>query len=178
MAEVEIFTPTGVLAGTTARVPLTNDGPDLLSPIAVADARWYPLDGAPPAHRGDALVVPDDILVIATQEPELKVHMAWFAVTIDVGPYRVSGQLATQPGFDPAASLARPSGGFVALHEATIELPEQSGATAAERPYVHVNRYAVERVDSTLMLGFFFPGARFVGKEPEPESEPEAVPAG
>ena len=60
---------------------------------------------------------------------------------------------------------------FVALHEATIELPEQSGATAAERPYVHVNRYAVERVDSTLMLGFFFPGARFVGKEPEPESE-------
>ena len=168
MSEVEIFTPTGVLAGTTARVPLTNDGPDLSSPLPVSDARWYPIDGSRPTHRGDGRVSPDDILVVATPEPELKVHMAWYSVTIDVGPYRVSGRLATHPGFDPVRAIARPSGCFVALRDVTIELVDQPGAGAAERPYVHVNRYAVDRVDSTLMLGFYFPGAHFVGKEPEP----------
>jgi hypothetical protein len=29
----------------------------------------------------------------------------------------------------------------------------------AHRDSVHVNRYAVERVASSIMLGFFFPGA-------------------
>jgi hypothetical protein len=166
MAEIEIFTPTGVLAGETARVPLTADGPDLLAPLMLAEARWYPIDGSRPSHRGDDCVAPDDVLIVVTPDPELKVHMAWYSIILDVGPYRVTGQLATHPGFDPARAIARPSNGFVGLREATIELRDQPGASIAERTHVHVNRYAVDSVSSSLMLGFFFPGARLVKQEP------------
>lgn len=166
MTEIEIFTPTGVLAGVTARAPLSNDGPDLSAPLTVADGRWYPIDGSPPTRCGDDCVAPDDILVLVTPEPELKVHMAWYSVRLEVGPYVVAGRLATHPGFDPARAIARPTGGFVALRDATIELVGQPGAGVAERAYVHVNRYAVDRVDSQLMLGFYFPGAQFTAQEP------------
>lgn len=165
MADVEIFAPTGVLAGTTIGVPLTNDGPDLLEPLAVSDARWYPLDGSRPVHRGEATVLPDDILLIATPEPELKVHMTWYSVRLDVGPYRVAARLATHPGFDPARAIARPGSAFIAISDATIELPGHDEVGAASRPYLHVNRYAVERVTSSLMLGHFFPGAHLVAQE-------------
>lgn len=168
MAEIEIFTPTGVLAGVTARVPLTADGPDLLAPLMVGNSRWYPIDGSRPSHRGDDCVAPDDILILVTPKPAIKVHMAWYSVLLDVGPYRVSGRLATHPGFDPARAIARPSNGFVALRDATIELPAQPDAGSAEREYLHVNRYAVESVSANLMLGFFFPGARLVKQEPVP----------
>lgn len=165
MVDVEIFTPTGVLAGTTPRVPLTNDGPDLVEPLSVDEARWYPLDGSRPVARGPATVLPDDILLIVTPEPALKVHMNWYSVGLDVGPYRVSGRLATHPGFDPAKAIARPGSAFIALSEATIELADRNDAGAATRPYLHVNRYAVERVTSSLMLGYFFPGAQLVAQE-------------
>lgn len=180
VAEIEIFTPSGVLAGMTAGVPLTNDGPDLESPVAIGDARWYPIDGGRPSHRGEAMTVPDDILLVVTPEPELKVHMAWYSVELELGPYRVSGRLATHPGFDPERALARPGSTFIPLREAVIELVGR-GADSAERPYLHVNRYAVERVTSSLMLGFYFPGARLVTRDPvaPPESVqlPEPVPA-
>jgi hypothetical protein len=168
MSELEIFTPTGVMAGSTVRVPLTRDGPDLLTPLAVEDARWYPIDGGSPAHRGLVKVVPDDILVIVTPEPDLFVHMSWYPVVLDLGPYRVSGQMATHPGFDPARALVRPGSAFVPLREVLIELLHQSDAGSAQRPHVHVNRYAVERVVSTLMLGFYFPGARLTAPEASP----------
>ena len=175
MSEVEIFAPTGVLAGETERVPLTNAGPDLSRPLAVEDGRWFPLDGSPPIHAGDTTIAPDDILLIVTPEPELKVHMAWYPVTLELGPYRVSGHLATHPGFDPARAIARPTSTFIALNEATIELPGRDQAGAATRAYLHVNRYAVERVTSSLMLGYLFPGAHLVGHEPEPVPVPVAV---
>ena len=165
MSEIEIFAPTGVLAGETDRVPLTNAGPDLTGPLAVDDGRWYPLNGSSPSRPGSTTIPPDDILLIVTPEPELKVHMAWYAVTLDVGPYRVCGQLPTQPGYDPARAIARPTSAFVALSEATIEVLDHSVAGIVERPYLHVNRYAVERVTSSLMLGYFFPGARLVTQE-------------
>jgi hypothetical protein len=166
MTEIEIFTPTGVLAGVTERAPLTRGGSDLLAALTVARGRWYPIDGSPPSHRGEDCVAPDDILIVASPVPELKVHMAWFAVTLEAGPYRVTGKLGTHPGFDPAKAIHRPTNGFVALHEARIELPAQPAAGVAERGFVHVNRYAVDAVESVLMLGFFFPGARFVNQEP------------
>jgi len=165
VSDVEIFTPTGVLSGTTTGVPLINDGPDLVQPLSVDDARWYPLDGSSPEHRGLDTALPDDILLIVTPEPELKLHMAWYPVVLDVGPYRVSGRLGTLPGFDPARAIARPGGAFIAISDATIELTGRDGATSASRPYLHVNRYAVERVTSTLMLGYFFPGAQLVTQE-------------
>ena len=165
MFEVEIFTPTGVLAGSTSRMPLTNDGPDLTGPLELSPARWYPLDGSRPSHRSTASVSPDDILLIITPEPEIKVHMAWYSVALELGPYRVSGRLATLPGFDPARAIARPSGPFVPLSDAMIELLDHDAAGSAGRPHLHVNRYAVDRVTSTLMLGHFFPGAHLVAKE-------------
>ena len=165
VSEIEIFAPNGVLAGETDRVPMTNAGPDLTAPLAVENGRWYPLDGSSPTRRGDTSIPPDDILIIVTAEPEIKVHMAWYAVTLEIGPYRVSGQLATHPGFDPAKAIARPSSTFVALSEATVELLDHAVMGVVQRPYLHVNRYAVERVTSSLMLGYYFPGARLVTQE-------------
>ena len=162
MAEVEIFAPTGVLAGLTAGVPLTNAGSDLTSALRVREGRWFPLDGSPPSERRQSQVAPDDILIIVTPPESIFVHMTWFSVTLDLGPYRVSGELATHPGFDPERALARPSGIYVPLRDARIELVDQAGVGAAERPHVHVNRYAVERVVSTLMLGHYFPGAQLL----------------
>ncbi|MEO5704813.1 MAG: hypothetical protein ABIZ52_08740 [Candidatus Limnocylindrales bacterium] len=165
MVELEIFTQTGVLAGTTAKVPLTNDGPNLVEPLAIDEARWYPIDGSQPSHRGEASVGPDDILLIVTPEPELRVHMAWYSIALEVGPYRVSGRLATHPGFDPARALARPGSTFIAISDVTVELVGRDDAGVAPRPYLHVNRYAVDKVTSSLMLGHFFPGARLVAQE-------------
>lgn len=168
MIELEIFTPTGVLKGHTAHVPLTNDGPDLAQALAINDGRWYPIDGERPSHRGAVSVGPDDILLIVTPLPELKVHMAWYSIALEVGPYRVSGRLATHPGFDPARALARPGSTFIALSDVTIELPGTHDSGVAQRPYLHVNRYAVDKVTSSLMLGHFFPGARLVAQEAVP----------
>lgn len=178
MAEIEIFTPTGVLAGSAAGVPLTNEGPDLSSPLDVHHARWYPVDGGRPSHRGVSQAQPDDILLIVTPEPELKVHMAWYSVALEVGPYRVSGRLATHPGFDPERALARPGSTFVPLRDAVIELIGRDDSGSAERPYLHVNRYAVERVTASLMLGFYFPGARLVTRDPVAAPEPVRNAAG
>jgi hypothetical protein len=168
MAEVEIYTPTGVVAGVTARVPLTSDGPDLSGPLAIADARWYPLDGGRPSNRGEIRIQPDEILVVVTDEQDLPVHMNLYAITLEVGPYRVSASMPTMPGFDPDRALARPGSTFIGLRDATIELLDRADVAAAERPHIHINRYAVESVTSSLMLGFYFPGARFA-------TAPEAV---
>jgi len=165
VSDVEIFAPTGVLAGITARVPLTNDGPDLAQPLTVDEARWYPLDGSPPVQHGLVSVAPDDILLIVTAEPEVKVHLTWYAVELDIGPYRVSGQLGTHPGFDPDRAIARPGSAFVAISDATVELLGRAEFAPASRAYLHVNRYAVERASSTLELAHFFPGAGLLAQE-------------
>jgi hypothetical protein len=160
MAQLEIFTPNGVVAGTALRGELVQS-PDLRSPVAIERARWYPHDGGRPEHRGSVLVPPDDVLVVATADPEvaMTIHATWYAICMQIGPYRVKGRLPTPPGFDPAKALARPGGAFVAIRDATVELMNRPDAGVASRSTVHVNRYAVERVESTLMLGFFFPGA-------------------
>lgn len=158
MAQIEIFTPTGVVCGVTPKPGLVQQ-PDLRSPVPVEKTRWYPIDGSRPEHRGSVLVPPDDVLVVYTAEPELTIHASWYAITLEIGPYRVRGRIPTPPGFNPTRALARPGGAFVAVHEAVIELMNRRDAGLAERSIVHVSRYAVERVESLLMLGFFFPGA-------------------
>jgi hypothetical protein len=168
MPEVEIFTPTGVLAGTVDHAPLTNEGSDLLESLVLRDGRWYPIDGSPTSLPGETEIDSDDILVIVTPPPDMLVHMIWHTLALDVGPYRVTGEFATHPGFDPTKSIARPSGPFVALRGVTIELTGAVHATTASREHVHVNRYAVDQVESRLMLGHFFPGARLVVPETEP----------
>jgi hypothetical protein len=168
MAEVEIYTPAGVVAGIAARAPLTIDGPDLESGLAVGDVRWYPIDGGQPAHRGEMRLQPDEILLVVTEEPEIGIHMNWHDISLDVGPYRVSGSIATMPGFDPDKALARPGSTYVPLRDATIELLGRSDVEPAKRAHLHVNRYAVETCASNIVLGFFFPGAVFAKQEPAP----------
>jgi len=165
MTEVEIFTPTGVLSGLTAGVPLSLEGPDLTAALRVREGSWFPLDGGTAEQQSESQVAPDDILILVAKHAELLVHMTWYAVTLDLGPYRVTGELATHPGFVPEQSLARPGSTFVPLRDARIELIDQAGAGAADRTHVHVNRYAVERVVSSLMLGHYFPGAQLLTPE-------------
>jgi hypothetical protein len=165
MAEVEIFTPTGVLAGVTAGVPLSSSGPDLTSALMVREGRWFALDGSGTERLRESQVAPDDILILVAAQPAVLVHMTWYSVTLDVGPYRVTGELATHPGFVPEQSLARPGSTFVPLRDARIELVDEAGAGAADRGHIHVNRYAVERVVSSLMLGHYFPGASLLTPE-------------
>ena len=166
MSEVEIFTPSGVLAGMTAYTPLTDGGPELYEALLVHAARWYPLDGSSPARRASSSVEPDDMLLVVTPKPELFVHLSHYPIYLEVGPYRVTAQLPTHPGFDPERALARPGHTFIALADAVIELLDQAEASVAEREHLHVNRYTVDRVTSPLMLGHFFPGARLQMPEP------------
>ena len=158
MAQLEIFTPTGVVAGTSHRDGLAQS-PDLRSPVPIDRARWYPTDGASPEHRGSVLVPPDDVLIFVTSDAEPTAHSTWYAMELEIGPYRVRARMPVVPGFDPARALARPGGAFVALWEASIELLGRPETGVALRDSVHVNRYAVERVASSIMLGFFIPGA-------------------
>jgi hypothetical protein len=172
VSDCEIYTPTGVLTGTADVALVTAEGRELIEPFTVAGARWYPLDGEPPSQRALARLEPDDMLIVVTPAPELFVHLTRYAIALEVGPYRILGSLATQPGFDPEKSIARPGGSFVPLSDVTIELLGHPEAGSAERPHVHVNRYAVESVVSPIMLGHFFPGAQL-----ETHPVPVAVPA-
>ena len=50
---------------------------------------------------------------------------------------------------------------LVSVRDAKLELVDRPEAGELERDFVLVNRYAVERVASDLVLGFFFPAAHF-----------------
>ena len=161
MPQVEVFTPTGVVSGSTARATVSSDTRGAPQPLIVDACRWYPLDGAPPERRGAITVPADEILVVILAGPSLTIHGSWYPIELDVGPYHLEARLPTAPGFDPARALARPTGAYVTVRDVSITLPGRPGAGVAERPWANVNRYAVERVSSNLMLGFFFPGAAF-----------------
>jgi hypothetical protein len=159
MPQLEIFTPTGVVSGSTARATVGTDTRGAPHPMHVDASRWYPLDGSPPERRGAVTVGADEILVVMLAAPSPPTHDMWYPIELDVGPYHVEARLPTSPGFDPARALARPTGAYVTLRDAVISVPGRPDAMVVERPWAHVNRYAVERVASNLMLGFFFPGA-------------------
>src|SRR5439155_14685208 len=127
MAQVEIFTPTGVVAGILSRPDLVQQ-PDLRSPVPVEKARWYPLDGSSPEHRGTVLVPPDDVLVVYVPEPDMTLHATWYSIVLEIGPYRVRGKMPTPVGFDPKRALARPGGAFVTFREASVELMNRPDA--------------------------------------------------
>jgi hypothetical protein len=182
MPHVEIFTPTGVVSGSAARATVDTDSKGAPSPLHVTQARWYPLDGSPPEHRGSITVLPDELLVVVTPPPALSIPGPWYPIELRLGPYELAGRLPTPPGFDPARALARPTGAFVALRDARIALVGRPNAGMPERSHVQVNRYAVEHVASSLMLGFFFPGAAFSALDdqagpPTPAVTHEVAPA-
>ena len=171
MPQVEIFTPTGVVSGSTARSTVASDARGAAAAMPVDSSRWYPLDGTAPERRGSVTVAPDELLVVILAPPPFTIHASWYPIELEVGPYHLEARLPVAPGFDPARALARPTGAFVALRDVSISLAGRSDAGVAERNHAHVNRYAVDRIKSSLMLGFFFPGATH-----EPLSDNAALP--
>jgi hypothetical protein len=172
---VEIFAAGGIAVGVIARAGHVREALECAEPLTIEGATWHALDGSKPRPIGAVSVPPDDILLASSDEAgELPVHAQWHDVALDVGPYRIHGQMPTMPGFDPGRALARPTGEFVQLRDATIGLAGEPVAGMA-RPVLLANRYCVERVEADLMLGFFFPGAEIVTTGPAPVSVPEAA---
>jgi hypothetical protein len=158
---VEVFTANAVVTGTW---PDAADLRDVLESAGTLDLRtptWTPLDGPSTGADPETLAVDDAIAVVGDTDSRLAVHANWHDVVVDAGPYRISGLLPVLPGFDPGRALTRPGSTFLLLREAKLELVDRPEAGELEREFVLVNRYAVERVASDLVLGFFFPAAKF-----------------
>ncbi len=160
---VEIYGTTGVVIGVVARAgrlrAVLESGADLV----VERAAWHPLDGSPPRPQDELTMSLDDILVAVSDDgDDIPVHVQWHDIAVDVGPYHVTGEMATMPGFDPGRALARPTGEFVVLKDVRITLAGDPDGGAVAQSAAHVNRYMVDRVEADMMLGFFFPGATMV----------------
>ena len=124
-----------------------------------------PLDGSAPISdpsSGVRVATDDLFVVVAPADTPVIVHPAWHDVVLVCGPYLVTGRMPTMPGFDPARALARPTGSFVLLDHVKLSLAAEPDGGSIEHGLAWVNRYVVERVESDLELGFFFPGAESI----------------
>jgi hypothetical protein len=134
-----------------------------LEEVQVEAGRLARLDGTEATHQGSARLAVDDFLVVvAPPDVAGPAHSVWHDVRIHSGPYVIEARLPTLPGFDPARALARPSGSFVLLGEVHIGLGGRLDDGVDIHPLAWVNRYTVDRIESDLELGFFFPGAESV----------------
>jgi hypothetical protein len=178
---VEIYGAAGVAVGIVARPGRLREILESGLDVLVEQAVWHPLDGSSPRASGTLTMAEDDILLaVSDQLDDLPVHAQWHDITVDVGPFRVTAQMPTMPGFDPGRALARPTGEFVLLRDARIALRTDADGPSVAQPAAFVNRYVVDRVAADLMLGFFFPGAEMVvtgGHEGRPVVAPVAHPA-
>ncbi len=178
---VEIFAAGGIAVGVIARSGHLRDLLETGTPVTVEGATWHALDDSPPRAAGDVTLAPDDIQLVTSDEADdVPVHAQWHDIRLEVGPYRVAGQMPTMPGFDPGRALARPTGEFVQLRDVTIGMLDDADGAGLDRPTALVNRYVVDRVDADLMLGFFFPGAAVPVRESvgPPSAELRAQPSG
>jgi len=164
---VEIYTAGGIAVGVLPRASHLRDALEAGESVRVEAVTWHPLDDTAAGQQAEVLLAPDDIHLATVEESEdLPVHAQWHDIVLDVGPYRVLGQLATMPGFDPGRALARPTGEFVQLRDVSVGLLGED-ADGLSRPVALVNRYVVDRVEADLMLGFFFPGAEMISTKTE-----------
>lgn len=160
---VEVYKSGGVAGGLLARPGPLRDALASEQPLHLEQGAWQAFDDPAPMDTGTMVIALDDILfVIADDAPEIRIHASWHHVVLDSGPYRLEGELATVPGFDPGRSLARPSGEFVMLREVRLSLRDRPEAGTSVGDHALVNRYAVERIEADMLLGFIFPGAEFV----------------
>ncbi|HEX5589802.1 MAG TPA: hypothetical protein VFX65_05895 [Candidatus Limnocylindrales bacterium] len=166
--QIEAFTAGGIVSGAVDRWSPPHEGPEEERPVDLEGATFYPLGGGAPEPRGRLHLDTDDLLLLCSDEEDLPIHSAWHPVELDMGPYRVSGELPTLPGFDPGRALSRPGGPFVLIREVRVELVGRPEAGRVERPHASVNRYAVERVAADIDLGFYFPGAHFLSAAGRP----------
>ena len=167
---VDAYMAEGVASGTVVRVGQLRDQLESLPDLAMTAVSWQSLDGSPARAEREATFAVDDVLiVVADDDPVLSGHAAWHSIELEVGPYTVSGDLPTLPGFDPDRALTRPSGEFVMLRDVKLGLLDDAGETI-DCHHAMVNRYGVDRVSADLMLGFFFPGAAM--DDPKPTTGP------
>jgi len=167
---VEIYTAGGIAVGVLPRASHLRDALEAGESLRVEAVTWHPLDDTAAGQQAEVVLAPDDIHLATVEESEdLPVHAQWHDIVLDVGPYRVLGQLATMPGFDPGRALARPTGEFVQLRDVSVGLLAEDAerAEGLSRPMALVNRYVVDRVEADLMLGFFFPGAQMISTKTE-----------
>ena len=162
-SRVEIYAAEGVAIAVVPQAGSLREIVEAGETVNLEGVTWHPLDGSPAQPAGNRSVAPDDIHIAASDAFEDgPVHATWHDVTVDCGPYRVTGQMPTMPGFDPGRALARPTGEFVLLRDVEIVLLGREGAGSVHQRSALVNRYVVDRVEADLMLGFFFPGAEMV----------------
>jgi hypothetical protein len=157
---VDAYIAGGLVRGVLSTPGHLHDVLETMSSLDIERASWVAFGDSTARQVGDVSIAIDDVLVaVSDVDPSIPVHAAWHAITLDVGPYQVRGELPTLPGFDPGRALTRPSGEFVTLSDVRLGI---RGADELGPPIGHhamVNRYGVERVAADLMLGFFFPGA-------------------
>ena len=159
----EAYTAEGIRHGAIAHDGRLGDLLESLEQVQVEAGRLARLDGTESVHEGATRLAVDDFLVVvAPTELAGPAHSVWHDVRIHTGPYVIEARLPTLPGFDPARALARPSGSFVLLGEVHIGLGGHLDDGVDIHPLAWVNRYAVDRIESDLELGFFFPGAESV----------------
>jgi hypothetical protein len=159
----EFFAVDGVAIAVLPETGSLRDVVEGVDGVLLENATWHPLDGTAARSVGELRLAPDDIHVaVGDAEDVGPVHAQWHDVTVDVGPYRVSGQMPTMPGFDPGRALARPTGEFVLLRDVEIALVGSADRDSVSHRSALVNRYVVDRVEADMMLGFFFPGAEMV----------------
>jgi hypothetical protein len=158
----EAYTAEGVRRGEAVGDARLGDLIELQRELHVTGGHLAPLDGSQPLidpPAGIAVATDDLFVVVAPPETPVIVHPAWHEVSLVAGPYLISGRMPTMPGFDPARALARPTGSFVLLDHVRLALAAVPDGGSIEHPLAWVNRYVVERVESDLELGFYFPGA-------------------
>jgi hypothetical protein len=156
---VEAYTLGGIVTGVITRPGHLREILEASTELTVEQASSAPLEGSPTAAAEQQIPMDDLVIAVGDQEHPAPVHAAWHPIRLEAGPWLVEGDLPTLPGFDPGRALTRPTGTFVLLREVRISLLAQPDAGQNAHESVLVNRYAVDRVDADLMLGFFFPGA-------------------
>ena len=158
---VEAYTAVGVVTGAISPPGGLRDVLEANGALVFVEGALYPLDGGAARPVDGRPLSADDILVVGLEvDPEVPIHSTWHPIVLEAGPFRISGELPTLPGFDPGRALTRPGGTFLVLRDVRLELLAGRSAGVVERPFALVNRYAIDRVAAELVLGFFFPGAR------------------
>jgi hypothetical protein len=164
----EAYFGDGTLTGLVEGEGRLRDRLEAGGTLPARDLRALALDGRPLAVA-DGPLDSDELLMVVADDVEGPIHANWHEIVLEIGPYRITAELPTLPGFDPARALARPGGTFTPVREAAIGLRDEPSRVLAFHARLLVNRYEVESVRSELMLGFYFPGARLEGRV-EPES--------
>jgi hypothetical protein len=163
---VEAYTMGGIATGVVTRPEHLREILENEAELVLGDASEAPLDGSPIQSGEQRLPVDDVVIVVGDEEQPGPVHAVWHPIRLEAGPWLVQGDLPTLPGFDPGRALTRPSGTFVLLRDVRVSLLANPDAGENAHAQALVNRYSVDRVDATLMLGFFFPGAHIDAPAP------------